>query len=123
VSDKKERTEAQLTHHKRGRKRRKKWDHRMVHGLVAKIAKSLAGAYYEHAASHDDQFYAYYPSQKFFIDYEWHRFITSAKSTMTTMLGSNSVPEAQKQEIYHALLLDATLPYSQQETQVTNIPN
>ena len=112
----------QLSYHKKKAKKRKKWDHRMVHELVAKIAKEMAGAYYEHAA-HENTFYHYYPSQKFFIDYEWHRFITAAKQTMTAMLSNPNVTEPQKQEIYHALLLDATLPYTQAETQIVNIPN
>lgn len=112
----------QLGYHKKRARKRKKWDKRMVHKLVRDIARQMAGAYYEHAA-HDNQFYAYYPSQKFFVDYEWFRFVTVAKQTMTQMLTSNAISEAQKQEIYHALLLDSTLPYAQAETQIVNIPN
>ncbi len=108
----------QLAVHKKALKKRKKNDHRMVHWLVANTAKDLAGAYYEHAA-HDNQFYHYYPSQKFFMEYEWHRFVKVAKDTLMTMLSNPMTPEPQKQEIYHAILLDATLPYSQQETQIT----
>lgn len=112
----------QLSFHKKKAKKRKNWDHRMVHQLVQKVAKELAGAYYEHAA-YDDAFYHYYPSQKFFMDYEWHRFVLHAKQTMTDMLRNPATPEAHKQDIYHALLLDGTLPYTQAETQIVNIPN
>ncbi len=117
---KEEKTADQLAFHKKGRKKRKRSDYRMVHVLVRKTAQEMAGAYYENAA-HDNQFYAYYPSQKFFIDYEWHRFIELAKQTLTTMLSNPATSEAYKQDIYHALLLDATLPYSQQEVQISSL--
>jgi hypothetical protein len=119
VKDREEKTKAQLDHHKASGKRRNRWDKRMVHVLVHKTAREMAGAYYEHAA-HDNTFYHYYPSQKFFIDYEWHRFIAIAKQTLATMLSNPATPEAHKQDIYHALVLDATLPYAQNETQITN---
>lgn len=110
---------SQLDFHQNGLKKRKRGDHRMVHVLIRKTANELAGAYYEHAA-HDNQFYAYYPSQKFFMDYEWHRFISVAKEMLVTMLGNPMTPDAYKIDIHDALTLDATLPYSQQETQITN---
>jgi hypothetical protein len=122
MKDRDDKTKAQQDFHKRGRKARKgRGDHRMVHVMVMKVAKELAGAYYEHAA-HDDQFYHYYPSVKFFVDYEWHRFIMHAKEAMVAQLRNPNTPEAYKQDIYHAILLDGTLPYSQQETQIMNIP-
>ena len=96
-------------------------DARMVHKLIRKTAKEMAGHFYEFAA-HDDTFYAYYPSLKFFCEYEWRRFIRVAKETLTHMLTQN-YPETFKAEIYDALLADATLPYSQQETQIVNIPH
>lgn len=93
----------------------------MVHKLVRKTAKEMAGHFYEFAA-HDDTFYRYYPSLIFFVDYEWHRFIREAKTVLTKML-TMDYPESFKAEIYDALLLNSELPYSQQETQVVNIPH
>lgn len=120
MKDRDEKTATQLAFHENGRKKRKRNDHRMVHTLVRKVAQEMAGAYYENAAN-DNTFYHYYPSQKFFIEYEWHRFILQAKQTLTTMLSNPATPDAYKTDIYHALLLDATLPYSQQETQIVNV--
>ena len=117
MKDRKTKTEAQLAHHKKGARKRKGIDHRMVHQMIAKCAKELAGTWYENAA-HDNQFYAYYPSQQFFIDYEWRRFILIAKKTLTDLMNSPNTPEAYRQDIYHALILDATLPYSTQELQL-----
>lgn len=117
MKDREAKVEAQLAYHKKGAKGRKGIDHRMVHQMVAKVAKEAAGAWYENAA-HDDQFYHYYPSQKFFIDYEWRRFILIAKKTLTDLMSSPNTPEAYRQDIYHALILDATLPYSTQELQL-----
>lgn len=115
----KEREKIQLERHQKGANKRKKYDHRLVHHLIAKVAKDMAGAYYEHAA-HDDAFFHHYPSQKFFMDYEWHRFIKYAKETLVTMLSNPMTPDAYKVDIYEALTLDATLPYSVNETQIVN---
>jgi hypothetical protein len=116
----KELEKAQLDRHQKAAKKRKRGDHRMVHHLIAKVAKEMAGHYYEHAA-HDNAFFHHYPSEKFFIEYEWHRFITYAKQTLTTMLGNPMTPDAYKIDIHEALTLDATLPYSVNETQIVNI--
>jgi len=101
-------------------------DGRMVHKTIKKVAQEMAGSYYEHAASHKkhgDEFYKAFPSQKAFMKSEWRKFVQTAKECMTQMLANPLTPEAYKQDIYHALLLDATLPYSQQETQIVNIPH
>lgn len=119
MKDKEEKSLAQLAFHKKGRKQRQKHDKRMVHKLIKATARDLAACYYEHAA-HDNQFYHFYPSQPFFVDYEWHRFILVAKQTLSDMLANPNTPDAYKQDIYHALLLDSTLPYSEQEKQFTN---
>jgi len=96
-------------------------DGRMVHKLIRKTAKEMAGHFYEFAA-HDDTFYKYYPSLKFFCEYEWQKFVNIAKQVLTDML-TGTYPDTYKAEIYEALLLDGTLPYSQQETQIVNIPH
>ena len=98
-------------------------DYRMVHVLVKRTAEELAGAYYEHAASNDrhgDEFYRAFPNQKKFIKAEWANFIYYAKQVMTQMLCNPMTNDAYKIDLHEALTLDATLPYSQQETQITN---
>lgn len=105
-----------------GKKLKKGQDNRLVHWLVKEQAEALAGAYYELAAStgkHCNAFYKAHPNQKAFIKKEWPMFVLYAKEVMTEMLKGNAITEPQKQEIYHALILDATIPYSQQETQIT----
>ncbi len=105
------------------RKKRRGPDYRMVHELVATTAKEIAGVYYENAASngrHGNTFYEAFPDQATFVKRQWPMFVMTAKEIMTSMLGNPGTPEAQKQDIYHALLLDATLPYSPQEAQMTN---
>lgn len=101
---------------------KRKNDARMVHKLVRKTAKELAGCYYEFAA-HDNQFYQYYPKMQFFIDREWAKFVLVAKQTLTDCLRSSVLTEKDKADIYDALIADANLPYSRQETQVVNIPH
>ena len=88
----------------------------MVHQMIAKCAKELAGAWYENAA-HDNQFYSYYPSQQFFIDYEWPLHSDREKDPD----GSYEQPKYARgiQAGYLPCLNpDATLPYSTQELQL-----
>lgn len=98
-------------------------DFRMVHKLIRKTARDMAGCYYEHCATKEDIFYKYYPSVKFFVDYEWRRFIRYAKETLSDMLTMSSVSDQEKREIYDALILDSGLPYSTQESQIVNVPH
>ena len=93
-------------------------DHRLVHKLIARTAKELAGTFYEFAA-HDNEFYKFYPKMQFFIDREWERFVTVAKQTLTDCLSSGALTEKDKGDIYDALINDSTLPYSNTETQIT----
>lgn len=98
-------------------------DHRLVHFLIKDVAQALAGAYYELAAStgkHCNEFYKAYPNQKRFIRKEWPSFIHYARQTLVQQLMDQSLSDAQKMDISDALCLDATLPYSTQETQVTD---
>lgn len=106
-----------------GKKRKPKLesDHRMVHRLVRKTACEMAEVFYEYSA-HDNTFYAYYPNMGFFMQREWRRFVFTAKQTLTTML-TGSYPETYKQQIYDALLDDATLPYAPVETQISGFPH
>lgn len=81
------------------------------HFLVWKTATELAGQHYEKAA-HDNLFYHYYPTEKFFLARETHQFITMAKSILLGMLGMPSVCDAMKEEIFDALIKQASIPKS-----------
>lgn len=94
-------------------------DHRMLHKLIRKTAKDMAGCFYEFAA-HDNTFYKFYPNMGFFIQREWAKFVMIAKQTLVDCLQSKSLTMAEKDEICEALCDDASLPYSQQETQIVN---
>ena len=82
---------------------------KFAHEMVAEVAKGMAGAWYEEAA-HDNEFFAFYPSQHAFIKREWHRFVPAAKAQMSVMLSSSGVPEQQKELIFDALVKHASLP-------------
>jgi hypothetical protein len=81
------------------------------HHLIKKTAVELAGTFYDKRA-HDNTFYHFYPTEKFFIDTEWYQFITMAKSMLVSMLGRPDICEAMKEEIFEALCLDKLLPKS-----------
>lgn len=98
-------------------------DHRMVHKLVKKTAQELAGAFYEWQAGHSrygDNFYSKYPNVRTFVERDWANFVRAAKEAMTDQLSDPHVSEMEKKAIYDALIDDSTLPYSQQEVQITN---
>lgn len=97
-------------------------DHRMVHKLVKKTAQELAGAFYEWQAGHSrygDDFYSKYPNVRAFMERDWPNFVRAAKEAMTDQLKDVAVSPMEKEQIYEALLNDSTLPYSQQEVQIT----
>lgn len=98
-------------------------DARMVHFLVRKTARELAGAFYEFQAVKSEQFYKQHGNVNDFIKDNWQNFVTVSKQVLTQCLTSGNLTDAEKMDIYEALLDDATLPYSQQETQVVNIPH
>ena len=97
-------------------------DQRLVHKLVKKTAQELAGAFYENAA-HSNGFFRAWPSQKQFILSEWPKFVETTKKVFAQMLGGNTISEAEKAEIYEAMLADSTLPYSPKEIQIKSLPN
>lgn len=97
-------------------------DARMVHTMIEKTAKEMAGAYYEVAASKDNAFFRDWPVQRNFIRVNWRNFVLAARQTLTDMLSRN-YPDEMKAKIYDALMLDSSLPYSTQENQIVNVPH
>lgn len=82
---------------------------KFTHKLIAATAKEMAAAWYEEAA-HDNQFYAFYPSQKKFMKREWHRFVEAARLTLSKMLGFSTTPDYMKEEIFDALIKHSEMP-------------
>lgn len=83
---------------------------KFTHKLIAATAREFAGAFYEEAASNDNDFYKYYPNQRFFIRREWKRFVEVARKQLTAMLGMSTTPEWQKEEIFEALIKHSEMP-------------
>ena len=103
--------------------RRLQSDNRMVHKLIKKTSQELAGAFYEFQASHSrlgDEFYKAFPSVNRFVESEWPSFVKTTREVLARMLGDPTTSDIEKADIYEALCLDATLPYSHQNVQVTN---
>jgi hypothetical protein len=126
MRDREEKTARQLRRGQRSLQKRQGKDNRMVHSLIKKTAEDMAAHYYEYAASHKkhgDVFYDAFPDSAMFVKYQWRYFIKTAKHIMTGMLADPMQPESYKQEIYHALLLDETLPYIEMEGQIVNVPH
>jgi len=98
-------------------------DARMVHWRIKQCAEEMAGAFYELQAGRDDRFYREWPSVNVFVKKNWRNFIVAARGCLATILGRNSTDPKVRAEIYEALTLDGTLPYSIQEAQITNIPH
>ena len=119
-------TKASAARIKRRKNPRLASDNRIVHFLVKKTAQELAGCYYEWQATmhrRGDDFYKAYPSVDAFVENDWPNFVKTAKQTMAEQLADPMVPDHEKEQIYEALTLDATMPWSQQEVQITNFPH
>lgn len=80
-----------------------------VHWAIAKVARELAGSWYDESA-HDNDFFKFYPNENLFIEREYPRFIPLAREMMGNQLGDPKIPECQKEDIYEALMLDRTTP-------------
>jgi hypothetical protein len=80
---------------------------RVTHNRIADVARGLAGAYYEEAASNSDIFYREWPSQAEFIRRRFRSFIPTARDILIDMLTMPQFPDAMKEEIMEALKKDA----------------
>lgn len=110
-------------HARRSQETQARTDARMVHFLIRKTARELAGAFYEFQAVRSERFYKLHKNVDDFIKNEWPNFVLTAKQVLTECLTKGALTEIEKADIYDALIADSTLPYSQQETQVVNFPH
>lgn len=76
----------------------------MTSPLIKKTAEDLAGAYFEEERS--ERFRKLWPDVRQFIGRNWPNFVTIARAILTEMLRRVDTPDAQKEEIYEALLDD-----------------
>lgn len=79
------------------------------HWLIKKTAQEMAGEWYETAAR-DDQIFKICPDQKVFIRKCWGHFIPLARVCLIKSLKSRTLPEAAKEEIMEAIILDKSCP-------------
>lgn len=82
---------------------------KIAHNLVAKVAREMAGEFYEGAASLDNDFYHHYPSIDKFISREWGRFVPIARSQLAKMLTMDKYSDHMKEQITEALIMDRCL--------------
>lgn len=94
-----------------------------THKLIAATAREFAGAFYEEAASASDDFFKYYPNQRFFIRREWRRFVEVARKQLAAMLGMSTIPEWEKEQIFEALLKHSAIPGNVDPRVVHNVIN
>lgn len=98
----------------------------VVHELVAETAKGMAAAVYEVCATESDAFYKMWPSIEVFIARRWHSFIQPARVQLAELLNADRASlttEAQKREIYEALLLNAAVNPAQNAVDKLILPN
>lgn len=75
------------------------------HWRIAKVAKEIAACEYEQMAR-DNTFFAQWPKRRTFIQRNWGLYIDPAREALTGLLHQPNFPDAQKEEIYEALMLD-----------------
>lgn len=87
------------------------------HKLVAETAKGLANDLYEDLMGHNElysKWKATHPSlnadglRRAFVARNWNRLVEPARTTLALML-RGEIDNAAKEQIYEALVLDATL--------------
>jgi hypothetical protein len=81
----------------------------LVHKKIAEVAKAIAAAEYDRLA-YDNRFYKKYPTERGFVGKNWRYYIKIARMCMTHLLSKPDFPEAEKEKIFEALMLDRSLP-------------
>lgn len=79
-----------------------------AHKLVAKTAMEMAQEAYEKNAGRSNDFYEKYPDMEAYVSSCWALYLDAARTTLTQLLTTN-MDENLKDEIYQALVKDATL--------------
>ena len=79
-----------------------------AHKLVAKTAMEMAQEVYEKNAGRSNDFYEKYPDCEAYVKSCWALYLDAARTTLTQLLTTN-MDDNLKQEIYDALVKDATL--------------
>lgn len=86
----------------------------IVHKLIMEAAKGIAAEAYETMA-HDNAFFQEWPKRRPFVQRNWPMFVEHARQSMLTIL-SGDYPEAMKQPIYEALIIDGSFRTSEQQS-------
>lgn len=85
----------------------------IVHELISKVAKELAGIFYDIAATQSNNFYKAFPEMESFVSTQWPDFVNEARQALVKKLSHSGTPDDQKEVIYDVLCLDRTCPKSQ----------
>lgn len=80
---------------------------RATHNLIAKTAREIAREAYESLA-HDNTFHAEWPNREGFVQRNWQMFVDQARKALIRII-SGDYPDAMKQPIYEALLIDGSM--------------
>jgi hypothetical protein len=78
------------------------------HWRIAKVAKEIAHIRYDAYAS-DNAFFAMYPNEARFVQKFWGVYIDIARDLLANLLTDPMIGDAEKEQIYDALLLDGTV--------------
>lgn len=81
----------------------------ITHNLIAETAQSIAREAYESIA-HSNDFYAAWPDRERFVAQNWSMFVQDARTALLKILAGD-YPEAMKQPIYEAMLIDGELKH------------
>lgn len=81
----------------------------VAHKIVGELAEKMAQTVYEERAK-DNAFYAKFPNRSAFVKMFAPQFIPDARATLTDMLQAENISDAERENIFNALILDRTLP-------------
>lgn len=83
--------------------------HSFAHRLVASLQLDMAHAVYDELARKDNKFYREWNETEF-VNMIAPTLRAQARQTLAEMLSQPGTSEAEKEEIYTALILDAQIP-------------
>ena len=82
----------------------------VAHKMIADLAVQMAHETYEQCASHYNNWYKVNPSRTAFVKRCAPTLVEEARRVLAQLLDSDKLPREEKDKIFEALLMDASIP-------------
>jgi len=97
-------------------------EQRQLLDMLRHDAEQVAGEFYDMERS--DKFRLNWPNQDQFVQSEWKNFVAAVRSIYTERLGDPMTPEADKEKMYKAIVLQHNMAQNKEsDTRLQIMPN